>query len=326
MASQQGFQPITNAMQKQDITAANFETSTLAIGSFDGVHLGHQALLRRMSDFAESAKLPAIALTFFPHPTAVLRGWSTPSYLMPPDARADQLLSLGADVVITQRFDHAFSQMTAGNFLDLVFEHLHPTQIWIGEDFKFGHEREGNLAFLEAAQPSYGFDLQVVQPILLDGDVVSSTRIRKALRCGDVELAARLLGRHYLVEGLIVPGAGRGHDVGFPTANLDSWAEQLLPASGVYACRAVIREQVWPAVVNIGVRPTFDHDHAMTLEAHLLDFTGDIYGEGMSLSFVKRLRGEQRFSSVDQLREQIQRDVIEVRENLIGEIVHDEGQ
>jgi len=326
MASQQGFQPLNLVMQKQDITAATFQASTLAIGSFDGVHLGHQALLRRMSEFAESAELPAIALTFFPHPTAVLRGWSTPSYLMPPDARAEKLLSIGADVVITQRFDHAFSTMTASSFLDLVLEHLHPTQIWIGEDFTFGHGREGNLAFLEAAQQTYGFELQVVPPILLDGEVVSSTRIRKSLRSGDVELAGRLLGRHYAVEGLIVPGSGRGHDVGFPTANIDSWAEQLLPASGVYACTAGIREQIWSAVVNIGVRPTFDHDHAMTMEAHLLDFTGDIYGEGVSLSFVKRLRGEQRFGSVDELREQIKKDVLQARGTLTAEIGHDQGQ
>jgi len=303
-------------MQIQGITAAHYEATTLAVGSFDGVHLGHQALLRKMAAQAHAAGLPALALTFFPHPTAVLKGWSSPSYLMTPDRRARYLREAGADVVIIQTFDLAFSRMPASCFLDLVFEHLHPTQIWMGDDFTFGHNREGNRAYLEEAQLSYGFDLNVVPPIVIDEDVVSSTRIRSVLRAGKVDNAGRMLGKPFAVEGTVVPGAGRGHDLGFPTANLKVWEEQLLPAPGVYAVRAKMSEQTWPAIVNIGVRPTFDRDFPLTIEAHLLDFDGDLYGKQLELHFEYWLRGEQHFASVDDLCRQIRLDEQQARKRL----------
>ncbi|MBN2555878.1 MAG: bifunctional riboflavin kinase/FAD synthetase [Anaerolineales bacterium] len=301
-------------MQINEITSANLESCTLAIGSFDGVHSGHLALVQSMSASAAQLGIPSAVLTFFPHPAVVLRGWEAPSYLTPPSVRAQLLQEAGADVVITQNFDRAFSALRAGEFLERVREHLSPKQIWIGEDFAFGYRREGNRDFLLKAQEAYGFRLNIVKPVMLDGGIVSSTRIRKALQAGNVRLASRLQARPFTVAGNVVHGAGRGTQLGIPTANLEVWPEQLLPAIGVYAGRATIRQGSYPAVINIGVRPTFNANvPPLAVEAHLLDFEGQLYDQHLSLAFVERLRDERRFDSVEALQTQIGRDIVRTR-------------
>jgi len=298
-------------MQINEITSANLESCTLAIGSFDGVHSGHQGLVQGMSAAATHLGIPSAVLTFFPHPGVVLRGWEAPSYLTSPAVRAQLLQDAGADVVITQTFDRPFSKLRAGEFLDRIREHLSPKQIWIGDDFAFGYRREGNREYLLKAQEAYGFKLIVVKPVVLDGGIVSSTRIRNALQEGNVRLAARLQARPFTVAGNVVHGAGRGRKLGIPTANLEVWAEQLLPAIGVYAGRATIRQETYPAVINIGVRPTFNANvPPLAVEAHLLEFEGQIYDQQLSLAFVERLRDERRFDSVEALRTQIGRDIV----------------
>ena len=314
MASYEGVRPIRSTMQINDISATQLQASTLAIGSFDGVHRGHSELIRKMAGEASRLGVPAVALTFFPHPAVVLKGQKAPVYLTSPDERANLLEQAGAQVVVTQRFDKAFSQWSAATFLEQVFKHLAPCQIWMGEDFAFGHRREGNREFLLSMQAVYGFSLHVVEPEEIDGAVVSSTRVRTAMKAGEMEQVARLLGRPYSIEGRVVPGAGRGRKLGIPTANVALWEEQLLPPAGVYAGYGRVGEEAFPAVINLGIRPTFDApSQPLTMEAHLLDFDGDIYDRRMRLAFHTRLRGEQRFNSADELQEQIRHDIVSTR-------------
>jgi riboflavin kinase/FMN adenylyltransferase len=282
----------------------------LTIGSFDGVHLGHQSLVGAMVESAQGHGRQAVVLTFYPHPSVVLRGRRPAFYIHSPEEKASVLANLGVDIVITHPFDEEFSKRTASQFLDLLAEHLGTKELWIGENFSFGHQREGNRAYLARVAPERGFELHVVPPVMVGGEVVSSTRVREAIRGGDVARAGQYLGRPFSMIGEVVSGAGRGHELGFRTANISVWEERAYPAPGVYACFAEIGEKRWPAVANIGVRPTFEEElDEPVIEAHLLGFDQDVYGRQMRLSFIGRLREERRFEDPKALVEQIGRDV-----------------
>lgn len=282
----------------------------LTIGSFDGVHKGHQAILHKLTAGARAAGAPAVVLTFFPHPSIVLRGRSGPFYLTSPEERAVLLGELGVDRVITLPFDQALASQTAGQFMQALYDHLGLRHLYIGHDFALGRGRQGDLPFLQNLGKEMGFTINVMRPIRQLGQPVSSSRIRAALAEGDVRLAGSLLGRRYQVNGEVVAGDGRGRTIGIPTANMEVWPERLLPKSGVYACLACLDGLTRRAVVNIGVRPTFEHQEVLPrVEAHLLDYAGDLYGENLTLSFVARLRDEQRFSDVQALVAQIQADI-----------------
>jgi riboflavin kinase/FMN adenylyltransferase len=284
--------------------------SVLTIGSFDGVHRGHQALVREMVDDARRLDVPAVVLTFFPHPSVVLRGRRPSFYIMTPDEKAAALTALGVDIVVTQLFDQALAHISAGDFLARLREHLAFKGLWVGEDFALGHRREGNRIFLEAAGREQGFALHVLPPFLMAGEAVSSTRVREALRSGDVARAASYLGRPFALPGTVVRGAGRGRRLGFPTANLDFWDERAYPGVGVYACWVLAGGRRLAAVTNIGLRPTFEADaQRPIIEAHLLDAQLDLYNEEITLVFVERLRDERRFDGPEALREQIARDI-----------------
>ena len=286
----------------------------LTIGSFDGVHRGHQALIGAMVEDARRLGSPAIVLTFFPHPSVVLRGRRPSFYIMTPDEKAAALLALGVDGVVTQHFDQAMAHIPAHDFLALLRRHLGFKRLWVGEDFALGHRREGNRLFLEKASREYGYDLHVVPPFLMGGEAVSSTRVREALRSGDVARAASYLGRPFALPGKVVRGAGRGRRLGFPTANLDFWDERAYPGVGVYACWVAVAGGRFPAVTNIGLRPTFETDaQRPVIEAHLLDADVDLYEREIALVFVERLRDERRFEGAEALREQIQRDIARAR-------------
>jgi riboflavin kinase/FMN adenylyltransferase len=288
----------------------------LTIGSFDGVHRGHQAIVKRLTAGARAAGAPAVVLTFHPHPAVVLRARQGPYYLTSPQERADLLGELGVDVVVIHPFNHEVSNLTAREFVIRLHAHLDLKRLCVGHDFALGHNREGDLPTLEKLGGEFGYRLEVIGPISLSDQEISSSQIRSALLEGEVEKAAVLLGRAYEVQGLVVHGDGRGKQIGIPTANLDVWSERLLPKTGVYACLAQVGENQVKAVTNVGVRPTFTAAPLPLVETHLLDYEADLYQEEISLSFIARLRDEKRFSGVPALVAQIQKDIQCAREIL----------
>lgn len=297
-----------------DLAEAHLEASALTIGSFDGVHLGHRALIRSVVEGAHADGIPAVVVTFYPHPSVVLRGRAPAFYITTPEERVALLADAGVDLVVTQRFDHDLAAVTADEFLDRLAQHLHFRDLWVGEDFALGHRRQGNVIFLEQAAALRGFRLHVVPPVLVGGEVVSSTRVREALRSGDVARAASYLGRPFTLPGQVVRGAGRGKSLRIPTANLAIGEERACPGPGVYACLAEVVGRRAHAVTNIGVRPTFEGAASqVVVEAHLLDFDEDLYGEAMRLVFIERLRDERKFDGPAALLEQIQRDIRRAR-------------
>lgn len=303
------------AIEKADLPA-----SILTIGAFDGVHLGHQKLVGKSVVEARNKGAPAVVLTFFPHPSVVLQGRRPSFYLTTPDRKAELLGNLGVDLVITQEFNKDLSLVPAEQFLRRLKENLGFVQLWVGPDFALGHQREGNIAYLTEAQERWEFELHVVEPLKVSGEVISSSRIREALRSGDVARAARYLGRFFSLSGTVQEGAGRGKGLGIPTANLAVWEEIAYPREGVYACLAAIEDgSTWNAVTNLGRRPTFeDQLDLAVIETHIMGYDGNLYGRQVRLEFVERLRDEVRFESIDQLVEQIRAD-IEKADQILGD-------
>jgi riboflavin kinase/FMN adenylyltransferase len=287
----------------------------VAIGSFDGVHLGHQALLQRMAAQARQLGMRAAALTFFPHPRRVLHTLPPRFYLTTLDERVRLLAEQGIDLIITHPFDDEVRHIRASAFVDQMLAALDMRQLW-GGDFALGYQREGDAPFLRRLGQEKGFTVETLDaPVLHNGELVSSRRVRAALETGDMAEAAGCLGRHFSVRGPVVKGDQRGRTIGFPTANLAVWDELLLPGNGVYATRAWVGGERHAAATNVGVRPTVD-GLKLTVEAHLLDFDRDIYGEDVRLEFVRRIRPEMKFSGLEALTAQIATDVAQVRAEL----------
>lgn len=303
----------------QDLGELRLDRSSLTIGSFDGVHLGHQDLLRRMVRQAQKSAQPTVVLTFYPHPSVVLRQRTPTFYITSPEEKAELIAQLGVEHLITQTFDVELSKVEAPDFLDRLSNHLGFKDLWGGADFALGHQRRGNRHFLEREGGSRGFRYHIVPPLLIDGEIVSSTRVREALRSGDVARAATYLGRPFELPGVVERGAGRGRQLGIPTANMKIWEERAYPGNGVYACMAELNGERHQAVANIGYRPTFEgRPPAPIIEAHLLDYEGEFYGDELRLTFVDRLRDERRFTGPDALVEQIQVDIHRAKELLAG--------
>lgn len=287
----------------------------LTIGSFDGVHLGHQQLIRELNQKAHEAGAQSVVLTFHPHPSVVLRGRKGPIYLTTPLEKLELLDELGTDIVVTHPFTHAVSQISAREFVTYLSTHLGFRQLWSGSDFALGKGREGNVNYLQQLGRELNYQVYVIKPVTYSGQVISSSYIRDLLTAGKVEEAADLLGRLYQVEGEVIHGDGRGKRIGIPTANLNTGDEKLVPVAGIYACRVQIKGVYWPAAVNIGTRPTFDNpEHKSIVEAHILDFSSDIYSQHITLEFITRLRGERRFQSVEELIKQEYLDIEKTRE------------
>ncbi|MBN1200719.1 MAG: bifunctional riboflavin kinase/FAD synthetase [Anaerolineae bacterium] len=286
----------------------------VAVGMFDGVHLGHQHLLRCLARTARAQNGVPTVLTFFPHPDVVLGKAGERYYLTTPEQRAAMLGRLGIECVVTQPFDDTLRSIRAAAFVDQLLDHLNLRELWVGADFALGYKREGNVDFLRAQGEQKGFKLEVVTLVSTDnnGRPINSSRVRGALASGLVERAAQWLGRPYCVEGEVVHGDKRGRKIGFPTANMDVWDQQALPRNGVYAGWVHLDGETFLAVANVGHRPTFDGG-IVRVEAHLLDFDRDIYSEMLALEFVARLRAERRFESVEALVAQIRQDVIRGR-------------
>ena len=287
----------------------------LALGSFDGVHLGHQTVLRTMVEAAQRDGARTAVLTFFPHPKRVLQNLTGAYYLTTIEDRVQFLGEQGIDLVITHPFDETVRQTRATDFVDQLIQYADMRQIW-GGDFAFGYNREGDIPFLRKLGEERGFSVELIEAMVeVNGEWVSSSRIRHSLRNGDVVDTNLCLGRPFHVSGVIVQGDQRGRTIGFPTANLSAWDELLLPANGVYATYAWVDETRYIAATNVGNRPTVN-GRSVTVEAHLLDFEGDLYGKTMRVEFINHIRAEKKFSGLDTLTTQIQADVVQIREML----------
>lgn len=282
------------------------------MGVFDGVHLGHQALIRRLIGGAHAAGATPLAATFDPLPAQVLAQDPPQSTLADAPERAALLEHAGASAVVIFRFDKAFSEQSAADFLERLTGAGDVQRIVVGPDFQFGHGREGAVPRLLELGERYGFAVTVVEPIAIGGSVVSSTRIRQALRQGDLVTAQALLGRPYTVGGTIVRGEQRGRALGFPTINIASPPDKLLPHDGIYATWVTVGAERYRAATSLGVRPTFGIG-PRKLESYLLDFSGDLYGHEASVAFVERLRDEIKFDSALALAAQIAKDVERTR-------------
>ncbi|HZD11357.1 MAG TPA: bifunctional riboflavin kinase/FAD synthetase [Candidatus Binatia bacterium] len=287
----------------------------LAIGVFDGVHGGHQELLQTMAAAAREAGAEPAVLTFFPHPREVIQGAAGRMYLTTLERRVRLLAAQGMDLVIVHPFDEEVRQTRAADFVDRLCRHLDLQELW-GGSFSLGYQREGDADFLRRIGKERGFAVHEISELVLwNGEAVSSSRIRHALALGDMATVNGCLRRRFTVSGEVFRGDQRGRTIGFPTANLDVWDRQLLPANGVYAAYAQLGEERFLAATNVGVRPTVA-DPRLLVEAHLLDFDGDIYGQELALEFVTRIRDERKFPGLDALKAQIAADVGVVRQLL----------
>lgn len=304
--------------QGLDSITTPFPASSVAIGTFDGLHQGHQALIAAAVADARAQDRAAVVFTFDRHPAELTAPDRVPGYLTTPKQRVEILSALGVDDLVIARFDERFRELSPESFLRfVVYGILGARAIFVGEGFRFGRNQEGDTDYLRAAQERYGFALTVLEPVLVDGERASSTRVRQCLRAGDIEGAQRILGHPYVLSGIVVEGERLGRQLGFPTANLRLTQAQVVPADGVYAVWAEWRGRRWKGACSIGVRPTVGGTER-TIEVYLLDFSGDLYGETLDVEFVARLREEMQFPSLEALVEQIVRDVAQVEAMLTG--------
>jgi riboflavin kinase/FMN adenylyltransferase len=296
------------------LDGVNIQNTFLTIGSFDGVHLGHQQLIRELNAHAHEAGAKSVVLTFHPHPSVILRGRTGAFYLTTPSEKAELLDELATDIVVTHPFTHEISQSTAREYISYLMDHLGFRQLWVGYDFALGKGREGNVSYLKQLGEEYEYKVHVIEPVTPDGKTISSSQIRNLLTGGNIVEANNLLGRPYRIVGEVVHGDGRGKGIGIPTANLETSDEKLIPGAGVYASRVQILDEYWPAAVNIGTRPTFESsDQRSHVEAHILDYSGDLYSQKIAVEFIARLRGEQRFQNIEDLINQIHADINQTR-------------
>jgi riboflavin kinase/FMN adenylyltransferase len=286
----------------------NLRHGALSIGNFDGVHRGHARLVERLLAKARELRGPAMVFTFDPHPVRLLRPESAPPPLTWTDRKAQLLDELGVTAVIAYPTDEALLALTPEQFFQrIVQEKLAARGMVEGPNFFFGHNRAGNIETLSGLCQAADISLEIVPPISVGGEIVSSSRVRAAIQAGDVDLARQLSTRPYRVRGMVTHGAGRGARIGIPTANLAA-IDTLLPAQGVYAARAITGAGNWPAAVNIGPNPTFG-EHALKVEAHLIGFDGSLYGQPLEIEFLSRLRSIRSFESVEALKSQLQHDI-----------------
>jgi riboflavin kinase/FMN adenylyltransferase len=288
--------------------------TVLTLGVFDGLHLGHQLVMKTVVDRARAMGAVPTVITFEPHPRAVLHPKSAPPLLQTFDQKIEALSVLGIEQTIVIHFDNAFAQIRAEDFLrDVVVDRLHAKEVYLGRGFFFGHNREGNIDLLRKISEQLGFLADEVPEVRLRGKRIGSTLIRQLLLDGRVNLARRMLGRPYGVEGPVARGDARGVGLGFPTANVQPH-NRVIPHRGVYVTATLIEGQWRRSVTNIGVRPTFGEALEPSVETHVIDWSGDLYGDALRVRFLHRLRDEKKFGSVDELRSQIERDVARAEE------------
>jgi riboflavin kinase/FMN adenylyltransferase len=307
--------------QGLDDVPADWGASVVTIGEFDGVHRGHQYIVARAAELGRERGLPVVAITFDPHPDEVVRPGSHPPLLCSARRRAELLAGLGVDAVCVLPFTLEFSRLDPDEFVRAVLvDKLHAAAVVVGEDFRFGHKARGDVQLLDKLGEKYDYTVEGRPLLVSDHTTISSTAIRRLLEAGDVAEAARALGRPHRVEGVVVRGHQRGRQLGFPTANVESPPHTAIPADGIYAGWLATLDESgqetnrWPAAISIGTNPTFN-GQVRTVEAYALDRTDlDLYGLHAAIDFATRLRGTQRFDSVEALVEQMHKDVDQARE------------
>jgi len=286
---------------------------TLALGNFDGLHRGHIKIIERVRRVATERAATAVVMTFDPHPPRVVRPDKAPPLLMTKAQRLEGIERAGLDGVAVVRFTPELSRWDPETFVRTVLvEWLHASEVWVGANFLFGHDRAGNFSMLRSLGARYGFRTEKIDPVRYKDFVVSSTRIRRLISDGRVDEAGALLGHPYSIDGTVVAGDQRGRQIGFPTANLTT-ENELIPPNGVYATVVRLDGVIYPAVTNVGVRPTFGESTQTMIEAHLIDANRDLYGQILRLGFIQRMRDERRFDGVDALKAQIAADVAKAR-------------
>jgi riboflavin kinase / FMN adenylyltransferase len=286
--------------------------SVVTMGNFDGIHLGHQALVRHTVEESKQLGYPSIVLTFEPHPLKVLAPERAPCLLLSYQDKLDLFQAFGVDIVIAQRFDREFASIAAEDFVRrFLVGRLKTKKLWVGRDLRFGQGRKGGTGDLIRVAPEVGFQVGVLDPISSDGIRISSSRIRGLVEAGCVDEVRPMLGRYHFVSGRVVTGQGRGRKLGFPTANISSQTE-VVPLNGIYATLIEVKSRQWLSVSSVGVNPTFG-DGPRTVESFIFDFKSEIYGEAVKLSFVKRIRDEKKFSTVEDLIAQMHGDVERAR-------------
>lgn len=288
----------------------------LALGNFDGVHMGHQLLLHDLVAQARSEGGRAAAFIFEPHPSRVLAPERAPNLLVTADRKAELLGAAGLDILIYNSFTMDMARTSPREFVEnILVKNLGVRQVYVGFNYTFGHKGSGTPELLEELGREYGFGVRVIPPVELDGELVSSSLIRSYLEKGEIETAGKLLGYYPMIEGLVVAGEKRGSTIGFPTANLAVPADLSIPNRGVYAARAEVDGKIYKAAINIGNKPTFHAEYPICVEAHLIDFHENIYGKQVRLFFRRKIRDERKFAGVEELMTQIARD----RQSVIDE-------
>ncbi|MFH1031434.1 MAG: bifunctional riboflavin kinase/FAD synthetase [Chloroflexota bacterium] len=284
----------------------------LTVGVFDGIHLGHKYLIARLIERAKNENLLAGVVTFKEHPRQLISPENRPRLLASLDERIKLLKDEGVDFVVALSFTPELANLTARDFVSLLKKHLRMRGLIIGPDFALGRNREGNIERLRRLGEEMGFTVTAIPPVKLKGETVSSTTIRKALADGDMRKVSSLLGRSFYLQGEVISGVSRGQKLGFPTANLEVDDLQAVPQDGVYATRTRTNGEVYKSVTNIGWRPTFQGKER-TIETHLIDYRGDLYGKELKIDIIERLRGEKRFKGPEELKKQITEDIKEAR-------------
>jgi riboflavin kinase/FMN adenylyltransferase len=293
----------------------NRKRSVVTIGNFDGIHRGHQEILRKVKQEARERDQLAAVLTLFPHPLKVLRPAEAPSLLMTIDQRLTAFDAAGIDAALVLPFNLELSKMRPEDFARrYLVETMRASKVLVGENFRFGHRQEGTVQLLEGYGREWGFEVESVKALTVDGTVASSTAVREALRSGRVADARRLLGRPFSLEGEIQSGTGQGRKLVVPTLNLKT-EQEMLPQNGVYAAETVVDGEFYRSVTNVGVRPTFNGS-GVTVETHLFDFNEDLTGGKMEIRFLERLRDERKFASIEELRDQVLKDIRGAKEFL----------
>jgi riboflavin kinase/FMN adenylyltransferase len=285
------------------------QASCATIGNFDGVHLGHQKLIARVRDRARILNIPSVVITFDPHPLRVLVDKKTPPFITLAEQKLELISKLGVDYVLCLKFTKELAALKPEDFVyKYLVQGLKVKELIIGYDYAFGKGRKGNYELLKKLGEKFGFIVEQLPPVMVDGAVVSSTRIRDLVQAGQVWEARKLLGRFYRVQGRVISGQKRGGPLlGFPTANI-CLKDELFPKTGVYAVWVEVLGQIKPGVANIGYNPTFGNDY-LSVEAHILDFKQNIYNQDIKVHFVQRLRSEKKFSGLDALKKQIRADI-----------------
>ena len=282
--------------------------TVVTMGNFDGIHLGHQALVGNAVAEAKQCHTRSVVFTFEPHPLKLLAPERAPQMIVNHQDKMDMLQALGVDAVIVQTFDHRFASIQAEDFVRrYLLERLNLSKIWLGRDLRFGRARQGSAEDLIRWGTELGFDVGIVEPILVHGNRISSSRIRQLIEQGRVDEVQPMLGRYHFISGKVVSGHRRGRNMGFPTANLAA-ATELLPGDGIYATILELQNHCWSSVSSVGRNPTFG-EGSRTIEAFILDFAADIYGEPVKLSFVRRIREERMFAQIEDLVTQMHDDV-----------------